>query len=502
MVKAICTRFIYLDEDDDKRGLCYSWPRYLARQRSGSFFSDPLHLSILYALRDEQILQSRDIQAARYFQKPTVVRYVPEAYRFEGETLFDLPSINKTHLSFVYDHVHGSLRSIGVTQLSLSDLCEEFCQWIGRFGIAGLREKPDRWHSRVAAIFCHQGEWIKQKLKRLPIIPLRNGTWVNAMEAHLYLPSLNENEHVPSGVNISIVAEDAVRDVSRKRLYEYLDIKEYNPGQVCKLILELHRRLVSDWTGRLTAEFIADAMYLFEHRSTLHTYGCPDIFFVVDKDGRLLAQRTPRIYMIDPNLTHSVIAKYKDTPGNPFAVLLNGYEAAFIGNGKSRLLPEFREWLLRSKTIFATTPDLVSNSRLTPEWEFLRDQNVLDLLLVVRDQLSTTIFPSAKLVEAVPRLQVRCLDGESRMLGNLAVPTANLKYSCPHLDFADLPEPTSQDWTFLSRFGVITELDTTAILRELQALGRISVRDVDASAIRNLYEALNSDTRRSGDQIV
>ncbi|GAB1311860.1 hypothetical protein MFIFM68171_02070 [Madurella fahalii] len=502
VVEAIHSRFVDLDANEDDEGLCYSWPMYLTRQPSGSGFWNTLHDNILDALRSEKILRSRDRQAARDLQKPTAVRYVPETYRFEGETLFDLPSINKTHLSFVYDHVHEPLRSIGVSQLSLFDLCEEFCQWVGWVGIAGLKEKPDKWHSRVAKIFYQEGELIKQKLKRLPIIPLRNGSWVKATETHLYLPSPNKNELVPSGVNISIVAEDAVRDASRKKLYEYLDIKEYNPRQVCKLILELHSRLAIVWTGRSDEELIADAAYLFTHRSKLDNYDPPDIFFAVHKDGEVVPKRLTRIYLIDPKLEHGVIAKYKDTPGNPFAVLSNGYEAAFLKNGMGRLLPDFREWLLRSSKTFATIADLVCNSRLTPEWKFLRDQNVLDLLYVVRDQLSTTIFPAPKLFEAVPKLEVRCLDGKSRTLGGLAVPTLDLKRHCPHLDFADLPQPTSHNWKFLSRFGVIVELGTTAILRELQALRQISVREVDASAIRDLYEALNSDTRESKNQIV
>lgn len=496
---------MYLDEAEDDKGLCYSWPRYLARQASGSAFWNTLHYNILNALRSEQILQSRDKETVRHFQKPTDVRYVPGAYRFEGETLFNLPSINKTHLSFVYDHVYEPLRSLGVLRLSLRDLCEEFCQWVVCFGIPGLKEKPDKWHSRVATLFCQQEEWIKDKLRRLPIIPLRCGSWVSASATHLYLPSLDESEHVPSRVNILIVAEHAVRDISRRRLYEYLDIKQYNPDQVCKVILELHRSLASVWTGRSVSELVADAVYLFEQR--FPRQGPPDIFFAVHKNGKVLARRLQRIYVIDPKSRHSVIAKYKDTPGTPFYVLSNEYETAFLENGKSRLLPDFRKWLLRFNTTFATIPDLVCNSRLTPEWNFLRDQNVLDLLYVVRDQLSSTLFSSTtssttKLIGAVPKLQARCLDGESRTLGSLAVPTLDLKCHCPHLDFADLPEPTLQNWKFLSRFGVITEPDTTAILRELQALRQIPVQDVDASAIRNLYEGLNSDMRRSEDQIV
>lgn len=501
MIKAICRRFVYLDEGEDGKGLCYSWPLYLTQRLNGSRFWNDLYDNILDALRSERILRSRDRQAARDFQKPSVVRYVPEAYRFEGKTLFDLPSINKTHLSFAYDHVQKPLRSIGVSSLPLYGLCEEFCQWVESVGTAGLKEKTDKWHSKVAATFYAGGELILQKLKQLPIIPLRYGTWVKATQPHMYLPSRNTNEHVPKDIDIFLVAEDAVRDAPRRRFYEYLGIKEYNPRQVCMLILELHDRLASVSTDRSVEELIADAMYLFEHRSKIDSHGCPSIFFAVNKNGEDSRQRSRRIYVIDPNLKHSVIAKYKDTPGNPFAILSNAYDAAFLDKGMSKSLPEFRGWLLRSNTTFATIPDLVYNSELTPEWNFLRDQNVQDLLCVVRDQLSTTIFPAPKLFEAVPRLEVRCLDGKSRTLGGLAVPTSDLKCHCPHLDFADLPEPTSQNWKFLSKFGVITEIDTTAILRELQALRQISIGDVDTSAIRGLYEVLNSHTGRSEDQI-
>lgn len=502
MVKAICSRFMHLDEDEDSRGLCYSWPMYLTRQQSGLPFWDSLHSSILRALHSEKVLQSRDRQSVRDFQAPKFVRYVPDEYRFEGETLFDLPSINKRHLSFAYDHVREPLmRYIWVFQLSVSELCEEFCQWVARFGIAGLKQKPNEWHSRIAAIFYQKADnRIKLKLKQLPIIPLRNGSWVSAMETHLYLPSQDENEHVPSGINISIVAQDTVQDASRRRLLEFLDIKEYDSQRVCQLIFELHRKLASDSisTGRLMKDLIDDAVYLFKHRSKLYNMDLQQIFFAINKGGQVFMQRLPRIYLSDPKSEYSIIAKYKNIPGSPFAVLMDGYDAAFHESDATA----FREWILRSSTTFATIPDLVWNAMLTPEWDFLCNQNVLDLLHVVRDHFLSTRLLHPKLIEAVPKLQLRCLDGESRALGNLAVPTLDLKRHCSHLDFADLPEPTLQKWSFLSEFGMITSPGTNAVLRELQALRQIPVRDIDARAIRDLYEALNSVKSASGDQIV
>jgi hypothetical protein len=174
-------------------------------------------------------------------------------------------------------------------------------------------------------------------------------------------------------------------------------------------------------------------VYLFVHREELESNKPPDIFFAVHRGGEIVPQRSARIYLIDPTSKHGVIAKYKDAPEYPFAVLFNRYETAILECGERRSLRDFRKWLLRSSTTFATTPHLVRNSSLTPEWNFLRDQNVLDLLYVVRDQLSTTVFTPPKLVEAVPRLKVPCLERKSRRLGGLAVPTSDLRRRCPHL---------------------------------------------------------------------
>lgn len=499
MVAAV-SRFVCLDETDDDVGLCYSWPKYLARQRESLPFWNKLHDDILDALRSKSILESRDEDAG--FQTPTALHYVPASYRFEGSTLFDLPSINATHLAFAYDEVYTHLTSIGLSTLSVSDLCAEFCQWVSAVGVAGLKEQSNEWHCKVSRVFYGKGETVLERLRKLPIIPLRDGSWVKATESHLYLPSQNKNEHVPRGVNISIVGQDASQDQSRREFYKYLGIQEYNPRQVCKLILEIHRELAAKWTGRSKQELVDDAVYLFKHRYQLpNVRKPPDIFFAVKQDGKINKRRQSRIYLVDPSLEYGVIVKYKSTTGNPFTLLSDAYEAA-IRKDDPTSLGEFRAWLLWETSIFATTPDLVRNSSLTPEWKFLRDQNVLDLLYAVRQTLLNSMYPPPKLIEAVPRLEVRCLDGTSNALNGLAVPTPDLKRACPHLDFADLPEPTYENWNFLSQFGVITELGTTAILRELGALRQVPAEDVDAIKVRSFYVALASNAIRNKYEIM
>ncbi|RYP11238.1 hypothetical protein DL764_000194 [Monosporascus ibericus] len=309
---------------------------------------------------------------------------------------------------------------------------------------------------------------LKERLKKFPIIPLRDGSWVNAEERHVYLVSKNGDDHVPTGVDISIVDQDASRDPIRRKSFEFLGIKEYSPRQVCNLIVELHKELLVNGTGRAIKDFVAV------------------------KGGKPIAVWSfNQTYLIDPKVKPGVIAKYRNTAGNPFVVLSDKYETAICEEGTEGTAEQFREWLLRPRgSRFATIPTLVCGTKLSPEWDFLRDQDVVDLLYVVKFYWGNQNLP-LKLVKAVPELEVRCLDGVTRVLGLLAVPTVDLQQNCLHLDFAELPEPTLENWSFLSTFGVITTYGTTANLRELQALSDLPVENIDKKAVHRIYRALS-----------
>ena len=140
---------------------------------------------------------------------------------------------------------------------------------------------------------------------------------------------------------------------------------------------------------------------------------------------------------------------------------------------------------------FAASPILVDGGKLTPEWKFLRDQNVVDLLHAVRPYRQSNNLPP-KLIKAVPELEVPCLDGITRVLQLSAVPTADLKQQCPHLNFARLPEPTSKQWDFLSVFGVVTTCNTIARLRELRALSDLPAENTSKETVHEIYRALST----------
>jgi len=255
-----------MPEDESGKGLCYTWPEYIPRQPDSSRFWNHLHEGILADLREEKILQSRDENAS--FRKPRALSYVPAEFRFGNGTLFDLTSIRGSHLAFNYDDVIDQLELIGVLRLTISDLYKELRKWITEVGVTGIQAQSMAWHRQVASLFCN--EWqLKESLRDLPIIPLTDGSWVNAKTKHLYLVSGKENEHLPTGVDISIVDQAASQDSKRRHFFQFLGIEKYTPRQVCDLILELHVNGSSRLSDRADKDLVTDAAYLFKHRALL-----------------------------------------------------------------------------------------------------------------------------------------------------------------------------------------------------------------------------------------
>jgi hypothetical protein len=490
------------------KGLCFTWPKYIGRGTRGSPFWDRLHADIITDLKQTPILSARSKNSDLY--KPELLRYVPSQYRFgvgDLDTLFDLPSNGPGwfHLAFEYDDVYQELsRELGVQTLSLSELCTEFEHWVAQVGTAGIREKPVAWHKRVSQVFngaelSYGTASIKERLRRLPIVPLQGGAWVSADSERVYL-DFDSEDKVPVGLDISVVDPTATQSQTRRRFLKYLGIGKYNPRDVCDAIVKLHR----DLNTRSTTNLISDAAYLFKHRSLMdQPYAPPAIFFVVIRDGKCEKRKLPPIYCDDSRTTPNLIRKYRYSAGNPFWILDSAAYEANICAGKVtsfvrlQKMSEFFAWLLRSPT-FSSVPMLTQNNHLAEEWSFLANANVVDLLHALKHCVDSIYELPRVLVDAVPELRVRCRDGESRRLGLLALPTESLLRECPHIDFVDLPGPSGSmksTWGFLSRFGMLCTCDTTARLRELEALGqRFAADEVDNEAVHKIYRALNSAT--------
>ncbi|KNB07698.1 hypothetical protein FOXG_08790 [Fusarium oxysporum f. sp. lycopersici 4287] len=489
-------RLVALSPIRDGEGLCYMWPKYLPRHPQTSGFWHGLHQNMMNALRKTPLLESGADDTLR---KPTDLYYVPRDWRFENGALFDLPSLLQTHLSFKYDSVRPELSLIGVDSLDINNLWLEFSQWINEVGIDGLKTRPIKWHQKVSSIFRGRRE-LREKLRNLPIVPLRDGSWVKARQDCVFFTSTQNEEHVPTGIELFLVDRSVSKDPERRRFLSFLGIQEYSPTQVCELIINLHHDLPPA-ACRTEMDIVTDALYLFDHRLCLR-YEVPNIEFAAVKGGKAIRSRERHLYLVDPDVKPSLIAKYQNTAQSPLVVLSDKYEAALCKDRPREDADSFRQWLLGSTyREFSTVPALLYNNELSAEWHFLRSHDVMDLLHAIRLQWDKKAILSPIIIKAAAELQVPGSDGYWRPLGRLAIPTTELKQKCPHLDFVSLPNPKVYNWGFLSVLGVLTTRNTTATLRELQKLSQLQADKVDKDAIKEIYEALNASMRSEWKEI-
>ncbi|KAI8712978.1 DUF3883 domain-containing protein [Fusarium sp. LHS14.1] len=486
-------RFAAVPGSHSEGGLRYSWPKYIKHHRHAHDFWNTLHEIILTDLKAEMILESRDHAAGP--RRPRELKFMPRKFRFEGEALFDSLSLRAKHLSFNYDGVFEELGLLGVQRIGTFELCQEFSTWVAEVGSAGLDAKPAGWHQHVTSIFCDKAE-LRDQLMNLPIIPLRDGSWVNAKTEHLYMASEAEDEYVPSGISISIIDRTACQNSVRRKFYRFLGILDYTPSQVYNLIMELHAGNGSDLSDRQPEDLISDAAYLFKHRHIRPGQGAPEIFFYAS-NYEASTRRKHQLYIDDRAAKPRLVNKYRNTPRHPFYILDERYVSPICGEN-SAVKDEFKRWLLKSENI-SSIPTLISNNYLSAEWVFLREKSVTDLLLVV-EQLSKSNSIHTRLFPAVPELQVDCRDGTRRRLGELAIPTPDLLRACPHLSFAALPTP--ERWTFLDQFGILTAPNTASRLKELQALASLPIESIDRNLVHETYHGLSLSLDEEAEDIL
>ncbi|KAH7139701.1 hypothetical protein B0J13DRAFT_504973 [Dactylonectria estremocensis] len=485
-------RFASAPTSETEPGLRYMWPKYTKHHRSSHDFWNQLNQDILRHLSYERVLESCDPFASSY--TPKELRFVPTEFRFEGDALFDCPSLRSKHLSFKYDQVYEELEPLGVQKISIQDLCEELSVWIAEVGVSRLSTQPPEWHQKVASIFCVDAG-LKGHLMSLPIIPLRDGSWVSPRRAHLYLEMGTGDVYVPGGISIYIVDRAASQNSARRHFYEFLGIPTYNPMLVCGLILELHSGNTSRIMDRMPEDIVRDAIYLYKNLHLLGQECSPEIFFLVTNRGQSFRRKT-QIYILDKTAIPNLIENYKDTERNPFYILDELYKK--LVSDDDWISPmAFFGWLLRSPNI-STVPMLLRDNYPTPEWAFLRDTKVTDLLLVL-EQTCKHALPGPRLLQAVPELQIECRNGTRRPLAELAIPTEDLLQACPHLDFADLQQP--ERWKFLAKFGILTTPNTTARLRELDVLASLPIQSVDKDAIHECYRGLSLSSHQEAHMI-
>lgn len=100
-------------------------------------------------------------------------------------------------------------------------------------------ETDGNWYSAVANLLCSffdRNLSLANRLRQLPLIPLRDGTWVSAALNPIYFPK-TKNISIPKRLDIRVLEFDATFNIERKRLFDHLGVLEADIAAVRASIL-------------------------------------------------------------------------------------------------------------------------------------------------------------------------------------------------------------------------------------------------------------------------
>ncbi|KAF4494384.1 ATPase-like, ATP-binding domain [Fusarium agapanthi] len=220
--------------------LCYSWPMFLpsSSDTSSDAFWPGLDYEIKSLMKKTPVLKSR----TRIDLRPVgdVVFLLNEAQDAEGYPLFD-DSTKDLYLSPRYSlNAVKILRGYGLEVLEIqtflnlleTDLRSPNSRFHGK-------NTTDEWHSAVARLLSKHLKnslSMQQRLKSLPLLPLRSGAWTSTTSGPVYFPKTGVID-IPNSLDLKVITVHASSNSDRSTLFQHLGVGQATYGDVRTSIL-------------------------------------------------------------------------------------------------------------------------------------------------------------------------------------------------------------------------------------------------------------------------
>jgi hypothetical protein len=204
-------------------------------------------------------------------------------------------------------------------------------------------ETDEDWHSVVANLlssWMDRNSSLADRLKNLPLIPLRDGKWISATLSPIYIPT-TKNIAIPERLDIRVLQSKAISNIARKNLFARLEVLEANINTVRASIL---RSFASSNNGLLLSNYKAFLDYLYlTHQPGLFTPNdLVNKVQVVDDQRQLVQPHTTDIYL--PGKTHSF---GPESPGLSVKFIHTMYMEN-IPEKPDPMFPSWEKWLFDS----------------------------------------------------------------------------------------------------------------------------------------------------------
>lgn len=430
-----------------------------------------------------------------------------------GEPIFDDP-IRDPFLSPRYSSMAKQiLVTHGLQYLTRSAFLAYLESDLRSFGSRMHETKmTEDWHSALADLLCSWfdgGFTEAARLKTLPLIPLRDGSWTSAASDPVYFP-ITKGIAIPESLNIRVIQSTAISNIARERLFKHLGVSEADVTTVRALILKKINWLFDTYAPR---DYQACLHYLYlTHWPRIATTAELGKVVVVDNRGDRRRPHETDIYL--PGTTHLFSLESLLTPNGAAP----GFFVPFIHDIYLKNAPEkpdpdhpsWERWLfvfvgIREQLRFVNGSG-ESLSEVVMYVHQYRPELFLGLLRYLWGSASSEVRENQKLRQNIKALSAKDLCGVSSAISlrHTWLPFENLRQRVSL--YMDLPEhfpflkidntgPADQfsvDWSFLAEHFDVSKEDNLAFYMSMISYIQIShPKEVSTRQSENIFDLYN-----------
>lgn len=465
--------------------LKHSWLGYLPIKVQGthSFFG-PLASTIMSGTSTREVLYSFDNSTLAL---PKSLSILPRTLRIDGSNVpfFKEAAYLKRHLSDAYSScgVTEQARRLGVSSFGQLELVDDLSDFASRHREVYVQKAPS-WHLALAKVLR---DISGQYLRNIPLIPLREGTWLPASSAQdVHFQSSDSNLPIPPGVAFQIVDPVVGASGARRELLSNLGVRSVSPDEVYAKILHMHN---NNGASANLDHLISQTRYIFKtHRPNGWSgQDSPKCLKLKSTDGMLLDGKA--LYV---DLPDSAVPKISETfagySGTSVQMLDPRYTAAVDGRDKAAWL----EWLQETLEV-SEVPRLVRDRSLSPEmsWLLKRDaRKFLNVFGVNKDRYIALLYEFTSVRKTISSSIVKARNGTSLPLKETFLPTTNLVIRHDGQDllpYLDLTITDPYEWDWLSSLRVTTSRSLSFWLRYLKICQGLNIH---MKKIPEIYEGI------------
>ncbi|KAI1859883.1 uncharacterized protein JN550_011802 [Neoarthrinium moseri] len=382
-----------------------------------------------------------------------------------------------------------------------------------------------RWHSNAAKLISYpfEREWTSEitKVRLLKVIPLEDGRWISSRPSSrpIVFPRAN-GVRIPRDLELNIIAEAAIENVERVKLFEQLDAQTLKTSRVREMILSkypsvFNKERAFGSTGKVDEISRSHLTFLYQTHDSSHRDEYRWIR-VLTETQQLLSPQSQDVYL-SSNHKYGVKHLLEDIPKFPVAFLSSVYldKPPECLDGKTPKIA-WKHWL-ESSLGLQSRPKLIANGAFTDFFRHLVNHRSCDLVGILQhywSDISETVQGSQKIRDEIADIVIESGD-RSLSLKHWFLPTKELETRAseylegkcnarfPFLDLSSTMEPTDlSKWGFLhDAFGVGMHENTKFYITLLEIIrDQHRSPNVEISIkVYSLYERILLKTRESSD---